>query len=120
MSTTTSTTGISRLIAAIETRDADGVLEWYAPDAVLTVIDRDHPPTSPAVYRGPDEIGAYYRDVCGRNIEHEVRDAVATGSGFGFAQHCRYPDGVRVVCATVASLRDGRIERQTAVQAWDS
>jgi ketosteroid isomerase-like protein len=120
MSTTTSTTHISPLITAIESRDADAVLGWYTPDAVLTVLDRDHPPASPAVYRGLDEIGAYYRDVCGRNIEHEVRDAVATEAGFGFAQHCRYPDGVRVVCTTVATLRDGRIDRQTAVQAWDN
>lgn len=120
MTSTTSATGIGRLTAAIESRDADAVLAWYSPDAVLTVLDRDHPPTAPAVYHGLDEIGAYYRDVCGRNIRHEVRDAVATESGFGFAQHCSYPDGTRVVCATVAFLSDGRIERQTAVQVWDS
>jgi SnoaL-like domain len=120
MSSLTSATSISRLSAAIESRNADAILGWYAPDAVLSVLDRDHPPTAPAVYQGLDEIGAYYRDVCGRNIEHQVRDAVATESGFGFAQHCRYPDGTRVVCTTVASLRDGRIDRQTAVQVWDS
>lgn len=120
MSTTTGTTGISRLSTAIESRDAEAILGWYAPDAVLTVLDRDHPPTAPAVYRGLDEIGAYYRDVCGRNMEHEVHDAVATESGLGYAQHCRYPDGTRVVCTTVATLRDGRIDRQTAVQVWDS
>jgi len=120
MSSLTSATGFTRLSTAIESRDADAILGWYAADAVLTVLDRDHPPTAPAVYRGLDEIGVYYRDLCGRNIEHEVRDAVATESGFGFTQHCRYPDGARVVCTTVATMRDGRIDRQTAVQAWDS
>ena len=120
MTSVTSAAGIGGLTTAIESRDADAILGWYAADAVLTVLDRDHPPTAPAVYRGLDEIGAYYRDVCGRNIQHEVRDAVATGSGLAFAQHCRYPDGARVVCTTVASLRDGRIDRQTAVQVWDS
>jgi hypothetical protein len=120
MSSLTSATGFTRLSTAIESRDADAILGWYAADAVLTVLDRDHPPTAPAVYRGLDEIGVYYRELCGRNIEHEVRDAVATDSGFGFTQHCRYPDGARVVCTTVATMRDGRIDRQTAVQAWDS
>jgi ketosteroid isomerase-like protein len=120
MSSLTNATDIGRLAAAIQSRDADAILGWYAPDAVLTVLDHDHPPTAPAVHRGLDEIGAYYRDVCGRNIEHEVRDAVATESGFGFAQHCRYPDGARVVCATVATLHDGQIDRQTAVQVWDN
>lgn len=120
MTSLTSPAGIDRLTAAIESRDADAILGWYAPDAVLTVLDRDHPPTAPAVYRGLDQIGAYYRDVCGRNIQHEVHDTVATESGFGFTQHCRYPDGSHVVCTTVAALSDGRIERQTAVQVWDS
>jgi hypothetical protein len=108
MTSTTSAAGIAGLTTAIESRDADAILGC------------DHPPTAPAVYRGRDEIGAYYRDVCGRNIQHEVRDAVSTESGLGFAQHCRYPDGARVVCTTVASLQDGRIDRQTAVQVWDS
>ena len=30
------------------------------------------------------------------------------------------PDGVGVVCVTVATVRDGRISTQTAVQVWDS
>ena len=118
--TTTITLDTTALRTAIEARDADGVLAWYAPDAELTVVDRDHPPSQPQVYRGSDEIGAYYRDLCGRNIDHQVRDVVATASGLGFAQHCRYPDGTRVLCVTAAEVTDGKITRQTAVQAWDA
>jgi ketosteroid isomerase-like protein len=113
-------TGISTLSTAIEARDAAGILAWYAEDATLTVLDRDHPPAAPAVYQGLAAIGDYYRDVCGRNINHEVRDAVATPDGLAYAQHCRYPDGAGVLCATVATLRDGKIHRQTAVQVWDA
>jgi SnoaL-like domain len=120
MTSTTSTFPITGLSTAIEGRDADAIASWYAADAVLTVLDRDHPPTQPAVYRGAGQIQAYYRDVCGRNIKHQVRDAVATDSGFGFTQHCRYPDGLQVVCSTIAVTRDGKIHRQTAIQVWDS
>jgi hypothetical protein len=49
-----------------------------------------------------------------------VRDAVATSTGLAFTQHCRYPDGNRVLCATVAELREGKIQARTAVQVWDS
>jgi ketosteroid isomerase-like protein len=118
--TTTSAPDISGLSTAIVARDADGVVAWYADDATLTVLDRDHPPSAPAVYRGLDAIRAYYQDICGRNIQHEVRDAVATMTGFAFTQHCRYPDGAAVLCATVAATRNGKIEHQTAVQVWDS
>ena len=114
------TTDISALSKAIENRDADGVLAWYADDATLTVLDKDHPPAAPLVLTGTEAIGAYYRDVCGRNMQHEVRDAVSTAGGLAYTQHCRYPDGTAVVCATVASTRDGRISRQTAIQVWDS
>jgi ketosteroid isomerase-like protein len=113
-------TDISSLSQAIENRDADRIIAWYADDAVLTVLDHDHPPAAPLVLAGAEAIAAYYRDVCGRNIRHEVRDLVITADGLAYAQHCRYPDGAGVVCTTIAALSDGRIRRQTAVQVWDS
>ncbi|HEV8173081.1 MAG TPA: nuclear transport factor 2 family protein [Actinoplanes sp.] len=120
MTTTQNASDISSLRRAIEARDADGVLAWYADDATLTLLDRDHPPAAPLVFSGTEQIGAYYRDICGRNIEHQVRDAVVTEDGLAYTQHCRYPDGLAVVCVTVAATRDGKIHRQTAVQVWDS
>jgi hypothetical protein len=120
MTATTTTPDLSTLRSAIESRNAEGVLAWYAPDAVLTVVDHDHGPSSPTVFRGLEEIGQYYRDICGRNIEHSVRNAVATPDVLGFAQHCCYPDGTRVLCVTVAALDGGKITQQTAVQAWDA
>ena len=120
MTDTQPTPDTSSLIRAIESRDADGVLAWYEADATLTVLDRDHPPAAPLVLSGIDQIGAYYRDVCGRNIQHEVRDAVSTAQGLAYTQHCRYPDGLGVVCATIATVRGGKIQTQTAIQVWDT
>jgi ketosteroid isomerase-like protein len=118
--TTTTLVDVTALSRAIEARDADAILSWYSPDATLTILDRDHPPAAPLIHRGSDEIGRYYRDVCGRNMEHQVRDVVATADGLAYTQHCRYPDGAAVVCATVTTLRAGRIQTQTAIQVWDS
>ncbi len=105
---------------AIETRDAAGVLAWYTDDAVVTLVDRDHPPAAPQVFTGSAEIGTYYTDICGRNIEHTVDGMVVDAAGLAYLQRCRYPDGAQVTCATVALLTGGRISRQTIVQAWDS
>ena len=114
------TVDLAELSAAIERRDADAILSWYAEDATLTVLDRDHPPATPSSFEGLDAIGAYYRDVCGRNIKHRISDAVGTPSGLAYRQQCAYPDGTGVVCVSVAAVADGRIRSQTAVQVWDS
>lgn len=122
MTTTESTsTGIdtTALAHAIEANDAETVTALYAEDATLTMLDRDHPPSHPQVFRGREEIGTYYREICGRNLDHQVQDAVSTATGLGFTQHCRYPDGTRVVCTAVATVRDGRIVSQTGVQVWE-
>jgi hypothetical protein len=119
MTTIRTTTDLDTLARAIETRDAETLTTLYAADATLTLLDRDHPPSGPQVFRGRDEIGAYYRDICGRNMEHEVRDPVSTGHGLAWTQHCRYPDGARVVCTTVATVDAGLIRNQTAIQVWD-
>jgi len=118
--TTTTHHEISALSAAIEARDTGGILAWYADDATIAILDRDHPPAAPARYAGATQIGEYFREVCGRNIEHEVSDLVITDAGLAFTQRCRYPDGAGVVCAAVATLQDGRIKNQTVVQVWDS
>jgi hypothetical protein len=120
MTDTQTTPDTGSLIRAIESRDADGVLAWYRADATLIVLDRDHPPAAPLVLSGIEQIGAYYRDVCGRDIHHEVRGALSTAQGLAYTQHCRYPDGAAVVCATIATTRGGKIHSQTAIQVWDS
>lgn len=121
---TSSSTGsafdLADLSAAIERRDAAGILAWYAEDATLTILDRDHPPAAPADYHGLDAIGGYYRDICGRNLKHQISDAVSTPTGIAYRQQCSYPDGAGVVCVSVAAVQGGRIQRQTAVQVWDS
>lgn len=117
--TLTSTGVLDTLAAAIEARDAAAAAAHYAPDATLSLFDRDHPPADPAVYAGAGDIEAYFRDICGRNIEHRVADRVATADRIAFTQHCRYPGGEQVLCVTVATLRGGRIVDQTAIQVWD-
>jgi len=49
-----------------------------------------------------------------------VRDEVRGQDRIAHTVHCRYPDGTRVLCATVADLDgSGLITHQTIVQAWD-
>ena len=119
MSTTT-TNILDTIRAATEKRDAAALAALYSDDATVTVVDRTTPPSAPHVLHGHAEVTAYLRDSCDREMAHEVRDTVLGNGRLAFATHCRYPDGTRVLCATIADLDDdGRISRQTIVQAWD-
>jgi hypothetical protein len=42
------------------------------------------------------------------------------GDRLAFTQACAYPDGTRVFCSAMIELEQGKIARQTNVQAWDS
>ena len=116
---TNSSLDTAALVSAVEHRDADVITALYAADATVTIVDRDHPPASPWVLSGREEIGSYFRDICGRNIDHTVSKLVADAGGLGFEQHCRYPEGNRVICVAVATVEGGLITRQTIAQSWD-
>lgn len=117
---TTSTGLMETIRRATEERDAATLAALYADDASLTVVDRSTPPSNPRQIHGSAEITAFLDDVCGRAMTHEVRDIVQGDGRLAFMEHCRYPDGTRVLCATIADVDDGgRITSQTVVQAWD-
>ncbi len=110
---------VPALRRAIESRDGQTLTNFYADDAVLRVIDQNNPPSHPLEVTGRDAIAAYYADLCGRAMTHRVETAVAVSDRLAFTQACTYPEGGRVVCAAMLELRDGRIARHLAVQAWD-
>ena len=53
-------------------------------------------------------------------MTHKVETSIAEGNRLAFTQACAYPDGARVFCAAVVELAEGKISRQTVVQAWDA
>jgi len=109
----------AELKKAIENREAQALIDFYTDNATLRIIDRDHPPSKPMELNGKAEIARYYQDVCGRAMTHRVESAVADAEHLAFTQACAYPDGARVFCTAMLDLADGKIIRQTSVQAWD-
>lgn len=103
----------------IETRDAAELTRLYADNAVMEIVDQTHPPSTPQRLQGRAEIGAFLKDICGREMSHKVTEAVADGGHLAFSERCEYPDGTRVLMSAFAELADGRIVHQTNIQAWD-
>ncbi len=110
---------VAALKRAIEGRDAKALAAMYADDALMLVIDRDHPPSNPHRLAGKAAIASYFGDVCGRDITHMVENGLAMGNRLAFTQSCTYPDGGKVFCSAMLDLKGGKIAQQTVVQAWD-
>ena len=85
----------------------------------MRIIDHENSPSKPRELRGKAAIAAYYDDVCGRAMTHRIESGVTDGKQLAYTQVCTYPEGGRVFCAAMLELKDGKIVRQTAVQAWD-
>jgi ketosteroid isomerase-like protein len=111
---------LAELKRAIEGRDAKALAGFYADDAMLRIIDRDNPPSRPRELKGRPAIAAYYDDVCGRAMSHRIESGVANGEALAFTQACSYQDGTKVFCSAMLDIANGKIVRQTAVQAWDA
>ncbi|MFE4666909.1 nuclear transport factor 2 family protein [Streptomyces sp. NPDC056716] len=95
------------------------LLALYAGDAEVRVVDQVSGPSHPRVLHGRDEISAMLDDIYGRDMTHTLEDCVIQDDRAAFTESCEYPDGVRVLAESMLSLRDGRIARQTLIQAWD-
>jgi hypothetical protein len=108
------------LSRAIETRDSAAMRDFYAENACVRVIDRDHPPSRPQEINGRGAIAAYFDDVCARTMTHKVENGLVNSEQIAFTQACAYPDGTRVFCSAMAELKGGKIASQTIVQAWDA
>jgi SnoaL-like domain len=104
---------------AIESRNANGMLEMYADDALMVEYDKRSPPSSPMTLHGKAAIEPLLRDICDREMTHEIDDEVIGDERFSFTETFEYPDGNRVFSAMVCDLSDGKIARQVGLQAWD-
>lgn len=104
---------------AIEQLDAEALVGLYADDAQIRIVNKNTTPSSPFELRGKEKITGYLRDVCGRTMTHRVEGEVVGEDRVAFNEACEYPDGTRVLAATMLDLRDGKIVRQVNVEAWD-
>ena len=104
---------------ALEQRDLDAMLNLYADDAEIHIVNRNTPPSSPHVLQGKEAIAEYLRDVFGREMSHSIENEVVGEDRLAFNVACKYPDGTRVLASENMEVRDGKVVRQVEVVAWD-
>lgn len=99
--------------------DIGALLPLYDEGAEYVTVDKNNPPSSPRVLKGGAAIGEYVKEAASHGVVSRIAQSVVSGDRAALTFHCRYPDGTRIVCNSMLELSDGRIIRQTDVQAWD-
>ena len=76
---------------AIEGRDGRMLASFYRDDAIVRVIDRNNPPSSPREIKGRAAIDMFWEDICSRAMTHKVEITIAEGAQLAFTQACSAP-----------------------------
>jgi hypothetical protein len=105
------------LCLGIERCDPDLILDFYAEDADLSIVNADDPQRSPFELRGRAEIAKHLRATFGPESSHRVEREVVGDDRVTFWEVCEYPDGSRLWVETTLEVRDGKIVRQVDVVA---
>jgi hypothetical protein len=113
------TTNMDTLRQGLEQRNAELLIAMYADNAVVQVVDKNHQPSSPLILRGKQAIAEFFRDVCSRDMTHQVTDEVVGKDRISFNEASQYASGERVLSASVLDFQNGKIVRQVIVLAWD-
>jgi hypothetical protein len=101
---------------AIEHRDADALLGFYAKDSELHIVNGDALEGPPFELKGISQIERYLRAVCDQEMSCVVEGEVVSGEGsIALVEVCAYPDGRRVAVRTTLEVDEGKILRQTDV-----
>lgn len=110
---------LDKLRGALESSDLERVMECYADDARLDVVDHAHQPAHPMSLRGKEQIRSFYQDIFGRQMTHHMNHEAMSNGHLSFVEECEYPDGCHVLAAQFVDIEGDKIARQLVIQAWD-
>jgi hypothetical protein len=102
---------------AVELRDPQMMLGFYAEDAEVRVLNGDAPQSPPFEVRGKAEISRYLRAIFNQDMTCQIESGVVSSEKrITFSEVCEYPDGTRVVVETALEINsEGEITEQVDV-----
>jgi ketosteroid isomerase-like protein len=104
---------------AYEAKDASAWLGYFAEDAEWIEYRHDDPPTRPNRMQGRAAIGDFIGKVVSWPIALTIEDPVIEGDRIAFRAWVDRPDGKRIIEHVMLETREGLIQRQIDVEAWD-
>ena len=101
---------------AIEGKDPDLLLGFYAEEAELRIVNATLPDGPAFELKGISQIERYLRAVSDQEMSCIIEGEVVSGEGWiTFSEVCAYPDGTEISVETTLEIGEGRIVRQTDV-----
>ncbi|MGF1471737.1 MAG: nuclear transport factor 2 family protein [Rubrobacteraceae bacterium] len=107
------------LRGAIERSDVKAIVDLYAENAEVSIVNHNSPPSSPFVLRGREAVTEYLKAVWSAGARHRIENSVLGKDRVAFNEVWEYPDGTRVLAATTLEVRDGKVVRAVSVESWD-
>jgi ketosteroid isomerase-like protein len=105
---------------ALEAKDVDALVTFYAEDAVWVEYKPGAPPSAPAVVRGRAAIGDLLREVAAdAGVTLTVSHAVVGEDRIAFRITVGLAGGRHDIEHAICELRDGLIAEHVEVEAWD-
>lgn len=102
--------------SAIERKDPEALLGFYAEDAELRVVHEALPEGRAFELKGRAQIERYLRAICEQDVTCAVRgEAVHGERSVAFVEACSYPNGTPISISTTLEVGDGLISRQIDV-----
>lgn len=114
---------------ALESKDIEAFAGLYAEGAVFEEMSSLNPPAHPLVREGREAILEHFQNTIlrdpisgwARHLQSaEIVDAIETDEALAFTEVRTYAAGDKVVAQHLAHKRQGRIERDRVVVAWDA
>jgi hypothetical protein len=104
------------LRCAIEGKDPELLLGFYAEDAELRIVNAALPDGLAFELRGKAEIERYLRAVCDQQMTCIIEGEIVFGEeGIAFVEICEYPEGTEISVETTLEIGEGKILRHTDV-----
>ena len=101
---------------AIERKDPEALLGFYAEDAELRIVHEALPDGRAFELNGKAQIERYLKTVCDQEVSCAVRgEAVFGGRSIAFVETCSYPNGTPISISTTLEVEEGLISRQIDV-----
>jgi hypothetical protein len=120
---------LAEIRRALKGKDIDAVGQVYAEDAVLEEVSSLNPPAHPSVIEGREAIverlkNETFRDpISGwsRQLQSaEILDGMETDDALAFTEVRTYVAGDKVVAQHLARKKNGLIDHDRMVVAWDA
>jgi ketosteroid isomerase-like protein len=105
---------------ALEAKDVDALLAFYAQDAEWVEYHPDAPPSAPSRLRGRAAIAEFLSGVAAdEDVTLTVSHAVVGEDRIAFRITVGLPGGRRDIEHAICELRGDLIAEHTEVEAWD-